>query len=176
MRNKLSATKRGYTGDWARASRAYRKENPLCVRCKTEGRLVPATQVDHITPWRGDRNLFWDISNWQSLCASCHSLKTNHEDKGGEGVSRGCDTNGNPPGGWNETITLPADKPRLGVRPFGPRHFPSYRALTPEGGGSNERRAGYQLQRTAPAAGSAADRRTASADTLAATNVRTSAK
>ena len=175
MPSKLSATQRGYTGDWARASRAYRKENPLCVRCKEQGRLTPATQVDHIKPWRGDRELFWDISNWQSLCASCHSLKTNHEDRGGE-VSRGCDTNGNPPGGWNETINLPAANPRIGVRPFAPRGFPTYRATRPAGAGSNNAPTRYGRDDTAPAAGSASDRRTSSADTFVATNVRTFTK
>jgi len=174
--SKLSATQRGYTGDWARASRAYRKENPLCVRCKAEGRLTPATQVDHIKPWRGDRELFWDISNWQSLCASCHSLKTNHEDRGGE-VSRGCDTNGNPPDGWNESLELPQRKPSIGVRPFAPRRFPTMRATQPRSIDNDPtyRRQGIGTA-PAPAAGSAADRRTSSADTFVATNVRTFTK
>lgn len=178
MPSKRSATQRGYTGDWSRASRAYRKENPLCVRCKAEGRLVAATQVDHIKPWRGDRNLFWDITNWQSLCASCHSLKTNHEDRGGRG-NPGCDINGNPPGGWNETIP-PKDQNtedgRKGIRPFGPRRFPTYRASTPEGGGSNQRRADYRLQPTALATRSAADRQSISVEMFATIDGTTSAK
>nr|WP_246414712.1 HNH endonuclease signature motif containing protein [Yoonia ponticola] len=32
-----------------------------------------ATTVDHIKPHRGDKVLFWDKNNWQSLCTSCHN-------------------------------------------------------------------------------------------------------
>ncbi|WP_415405336.1 HNH endonuclease [Tateyamaria sp. SN3-11] len=32
-----------------------------------------ATLVDHITPHKGDTNLFWDRTNWQPLCITCHS-------------------------------------------------------------------------------------------------------
>jgi 5-methylcytosine-specific restriction enzyme A len=35
--------------------------------------------VDHITPHKGDRQMFWDRSNWQSLCHRCHSRKTARE-------------------------------------------------------------------------------------------------
>jgi len=34
---------------------------------------APASVVDHIQPHRGDPRTFWDTTNWQSLCASCHS-------------------------------------------------------------------------------------------------------
>ena len=39
----------------------------MCVRCKDEERLVKATVVDHIRPHRGDKELFWDKSNWQGF-------------------------------------------------------------------------------------------------------------
>ncbi|WP_407496877.1 HNH endonuclease [Pseudooceanicola sp. MF1-13] len=35
--------------------------------------------MDHITPHKGDRKLFWDRSNWQALCHACHSRKTARE-------------------------------------------------------------------------------------------------
>ena len=41
-----------------------------------ENKLTPATVVDHIIPHRGDRKLFWDESNWQSLCERHHNEKT----------------------------------------------------------------------------------------------------
>ena len=44
-------------------------------------RLVPATVVDHIKPHRGDAKLFWDETNWQPLCKSCHDHKTMTEDR-----------------------------------------------------------------------------------------------
>jgi 5-methylcytosine-specific restriction protein A len=41
---------------------------------------VPAIVVDHIIPHKGNYKLFWDKSNWQSLCKSCHDKKTARED------------------------------------------------------------------------------------------------
>jgi 5-methylcytosine-specific restriction protein A len=40
--------------------------------CRGAGRIEAATIVDHVTPHKGDRRLFWDKSNWQSLCKPCH--------------------------------------------------------------------------------------------------------
>jgi 5-methylcytosine-specific restriction protein A len=57
-------------------------DHPLCEECKRNGRLTPATVVDHITPHKGNRELFWDESNWQALCKSCHDRKTAKEDGG----------------------------------------------------------------------------------------------
>lgn len=70
-----SAGSRGYTSKWRRVSKAYLRAHPLCAKC---GR--PATVVDHIRPHRGDKVLFWDKSNWQSLCKPCHDRKTGEED------------------------------------------------------------------------------------------------
>lgn len=56
-------------------------ENILCARfVKRNGKYVQATVVDHIKPHRGDNKLFWDKSNWQSLCKSCHDKKTGRFD------------------------------------------------------------------------------------------------
>jgi hypothetical protein len=35
--------------------------------------------VDHVVPHRGDQVLFWESSNWQTLCRSCHELKSARE-------------------------------------------------------------------------------------------------
>ena len=40
--------------------------------CTVEGKLTPATVVDHIEPHRGDQVLFWDTANWQPLCKVHH--------------------------------------------------------------------------------------------------------
>lgn len=77
-----TAHQRGYTRAWAKARKRYLAANPICVECDKEGRLTPATEVDHIEPHKGDRDLFWDESNWQSLCKSHHSSKTAREDGG----------------------------------------------------------------------------------------------
>ena len=65
---------------WQKASKQYLAAHPLCVKCMAEGRYVRATVVDHIVPHRGDKNLFWDRSNWQSLCKAHHDKKTGLED------------------------------------------------------------------------------------------------
>jgi len=46
------------------------------VHCQRDGRTNPASVVDHIIPHRGVAALFWDQSNWQSLCKRCHDRKT----------------------------------------------------------------------------------------------------
>lgn len=75
-----SATQRGYDGLWRKARWRYLAEHPLCVECKKAGKLTPANTIDHIKPHKGDKALFWDESNWQSLCHRCHSVKTAKED------------------------------------------------------------------------------------------------
>lgn len=83
-----SANERGYNYRWQKARLTYLRQHPLCVECERAGKIVPATVVDHVTPHKGDQSLFWDVSNWQSLCAYHHNLKTVQED-GGFGRGRG---------------------------------------------------------------------------------------
>ena len=78
------AADRGYDSAWRKARKRYLEAHPLCVQCMKEGRYTKATDVDHIAPHRGDRDLFWDVSNWQALCHSCHSKKTAAEDSNPE--------------------------------------------------------------------------------------------
>ena len=76
--------------------------------CEQTGRTTPATVVDHIVPHRiadalrskdgaqisAARARFWDASNWQSLCATCHDgAKAQQESSG---VMRGHDADGMP--------------------------------------------------------------------------------
>lgn len=76
-----SAKERGYDDRWRVARKRFLKANPLCVECLKVDRLVEATVVDHIIPHRGDKKLFWDESNWQALCKSCHDRKTMTTDR-----------------------------------------------------------------------------------------------
>jgi len=71
-----NSTARGYGYKWEKAAKNYLKANPLCVDHRKQGRRVPATLVDHIIPHRGDMTRFWDVSNWQGLCKTCHDIKT----------------------------------------------------------------------------------------------------
>lgn len=81
VNDRKSASSRGYDSRWRAARNRFLKANPLCVKCKEEGKLVEAIVVDHTKPHRGDKTLFWDESNWQSLCKSCHDTKTMIEDR-----------------------------------------------------------------------------------------------
>lgn len=70
------ANARGYDSRWRKARALFLRRHPLCAECKRQGKLTPATVVDHIIPHRGDVTLFWDESNWQPLCAHHHNEKT----------------------------------------------------------------------------------------------------
>ncbi|MDQ8706768.1 HNH endonuclease signature motif containing protein [Streptomyces sp. LHD-70] len=71
---------------WARASRAYLREHPLCESESCSAIAAPlrpsATEVDHVDGLglQGPRS--FDPSNWQALCKSCHSRKTASESFG----------------------------------------------------------------------------------------------
>jgi len=71
-----NANQRGYDSRWRSARAQYLRRNPLCVKCLEAGKTEPSTVVDHVIPHRGDQKLFWDQSNWQALCKSCHDQKT----------------------------------------------------------------------------------------------------
>ncbi len=77
---RLSPTRRGYSCRWTKVRLRYLKAHPLCVHCQGRGIVMPATEVDHITPHRGNDRLLWDEGNMQALCKQCHSRKTRNED------------------------------------------------------------------------------------------------
>ena len=72
-RRRGSARQRGYTHRWDKAAAAFKREHPLCVMCAKVGKVTAVFAVDHIVPHRGDMQLFWDSSNWQSLCEPHHN-------------------------------------------------------------------------------------------------------
>lgn len=74
-KNRPNSSQRGYTSAWEKARAAFLARHSYC-RC---GAL--ATVVDHIKPHRGDRELFWDKSNWQPLCTPCHSGAKQREER-----------------------------------------------------------------------------------------------
>ena len=60
---------------WRKARAQFLRAHPLCRMCDARGIVEAASVVDHVVPHRGDYALFWDRSNWQALCASCHSAR-----------------------------------------------------------------------------------------------------
>ena len=65
-----------YTVRWREIRAAQLIREPYCRDCAAHGVRTPATDVDHIVPHRGNKRLFYDATNLQSLCHSCHSRKT----------------------------------------------------------------------------------------------------
>ena len=68
--------------------------NPLCWMCQQEGKVEPATVVDHHKPHRGDPVLFWDWRNLRGVCTPHHDGPKQSEDR--TGVAVGCDEAGVP--------------------------------------------------------------------------------
>ena len=89
-----NSAQRGYNTAWRKFRDGFLRRHPLCVMCEAQGRVTPATVVDHITPHKGDTTLFWAKDNHQALCASCHSRKTLAEDMGAWVVTSGHDAKG----------------------------------------------------------------------------------
>lgn len=76
------------TAAWRRASKIFLQAHPLCASCAELGLIEAATEVDHIERHEGDSGKFWDRSNWQALCHSCHSRKTAREVFAGKNAKR----------------------------------------------------------------------------------------
>lgn len=109
---RVSARQRGYTTRWEheRADFLAQPENVFCRKCKERGLLNTGTMrmdgtretnprriglvVDHIVKHDGDQEVFWDRSNWQSLCHDDHDITKQREEHGR--ISNGADLNGRP--------------------------------------------------------------------------------
>lgn len=83
-RSGKTSTERGYDYKWQKAREQHLRDNPLCVYCGRQGRTTAANIVDHIVAHRGDRGLFWDRDNWQSLCKLCHDSVKQAEEASGQ--------------------------------------------------------------------------------------------
>jgi 5-methylcytosine-specific restriction protein A len=81
-KDRRKTAERGYGHRWrvARADFLRQPENALCRYCARSGRVTEAKVVDHIVPHEGDEALFWDRTNWQPLCKTCHdTIKAQEE-------------------------------------------------------------------------------------------------
>jgi 5-methylcytosine-specific restriction protein A len=74
-----SRHQRGYNAHWSRFAKSYLREHPLCVTCRSNGRVEAAYCVDHKDNKGplGERG--YDPENLQALCESCHNRKTAHD-------------------------------------------------------------------------------------------------
>jgi len=71
-----TSTERGYNSRWNREAERYKQLHPMCVCCEAQGiatglRGRTGILVDHIVPKSLAPELFWDRSNWQTLCHHC---------------------------------------------------------------------------------------------------------
>ena len=92
--NRKTSAQRGYGYRWQQARKQFLQENPFCADHRQRGKKVLATVVDHKIPHRGDERLFWDRTNWQSLCKQCHDTHKQRLEKSGSVI--GCNENGIP--------------------------------------------------------------------------------
>ena len=79
---RLKTSQQGYGWRWQQARLVHLRHEPLCRECLKENRAVKGTDVDHIVRHQMDMGLFWDRSNWQTLCRAHHSAKTARENGG----------------------------------------------------------------------------------------------
>jgi len=70
--------------------------------CGEEGRITSATVADHVTPHRGNAELFW-YGRLQSLCASHHSRDKQQIEGKGFSTAVGAD-------GWPTHPQHPANR------------------------------------------------------------------
>lgn len=70
------ASVRGYDSKWTQARAGYLAKHTKCVRCG-----APSTVVNHKTPHKGDKKLFWDRNNWEAVCSPCHNGPIQSQEK-----------------------------------------------------------------------------------------------
>ena len=60
---------------WRKLTQVVREAEPLCRMCYEKGILKRSQCVDHIKPWKTEKD-FWDTNNLQAICFDCHRGKT----------------------------------------------------------------------------------------------------
>jgi 5-methylcytosine-specific restriction protein A len=76
------------TARWQRLRKLKLSDEPFCAFCTLRGLHVIADTVDHVVAINRGGAAFPQIGGLRSLCASCHSIKTDALDRaGGSGVA-----------------------------------------------------------------------------------------
>jgi 5-methylcytosine-specific restriction protein A len=68
---------------WRKLAEAQKQAFPFCIMCQAENVLTIGTVADHITPHRGDHDLFWN-GPLQTLCSEHHSSTKRRQETGGK--------------------------------------------------------------------------------------------
>lgn len=66
------------------------RKHPICQHCNRNS----STVADHIVPHKGNERLFFDFTNLQGLCKSCHDQKTSGVERTGKDDRPALDANG----------------------------------------------------------------------------------
>lgn len=70
------------SSQWRKLRQIQLSTHPLCAACLSEGRITPALHIDHLFPWSQLNEEAFYLNVFQSLCHSCHSIKTTLEQRG----------------------------------------------------------------------------------------------
>lgn len=91
------------TSAWSRLRYAHLSCEPFCRFCRKGGVIRVAEVVDHVEPHKGDRAMFFDANNLQSLCRPCHDRVKQAEETRGFAPDIGLD-------GWPVDARHPANR------------------------------------------------------------------
>jgi 5-methylcytosine-specific restriction endonuclease McrA len=72
------------TKEWIQLRESWLRFNCWCVMCQEIGIRKRATVVDHKVRHAGNRTIFFDRTNLQSLCPSCHNSAKQRMEKSGK--------------------------------------------------------------------------------------------
>lgn len=77
-----TTAERGYGARWQKEREQFLRLHPFCRTClEQDGVERLGDTVDHRVAHRGDQGIFWDKSNWQTLCRTHHSGDKQREEQ-----------------------------------------------------------------------------------------------
>jgi 5-methylcytosine-specific restriction protein A len=76
---------------WLSLRQQQLAKQPLCERHLKRGQAVAANVVNHLRPHRGDRLLFLNPANLESVCKACHDGEIQQQEKRGHSSRAGAD-------------------------------------------------------------------------------------
>ena len=83
--NKSAKRKEGldkyHSTQWRKLRQIQLSKHPLCAACLSDGKITQAIHIDHLFPWSQLGEDAFYINVFQSLCHSCHSIKTTLEQR-----------------------------------------------------------------------------------------------